>query len=229
MVSLVSTDLFQIRKLVAQRFLKGSGVEFGALHLALEVPEWTIVRYADMETEEELRRSFPDLAFVRAPDIVSDLESMRGIADASIDFVIANHVMEHVEDPLRALKSMSRVLTPGGIAFLALPDKRFTFDRDRGITPLEHLIRDHAEGPDWSLADHYEEWVRCVDGLSGAEHRNKYQQMLAKRANIHFHVWDYTAMMEMFAYATRLPEMGLEVEFSMLNNIEGIWVLRRTG
>jgi predicted SAM-dependent methyltransferase len=221
-------DLFKLRKRIAERYLEGTGVEFGALHSALAVPDRVTVKYADMESLEQLRRSFPDLENIRAPDIVTDLESMNGVDDESIDFVIANHVMEHVEDPLRALKSMSRVLRPQGIAFIALPDKRFTFDKNRKITPLDHLIRDHEEGPDWSLAEHYEEWCRCVDGLSGEQYNQKYAIMLKQRANIHFHVWDYSAMLEMFSYVTRMPSLNLQVELSIFNNMEVIWILRKT-
>jgi 2-polyprenyl-3-methyl-5-hydroxy-6-metoxy-1,4-benzoquinol methylase len=216
-----------MRARVAERYLVGTGVEFGALHCPLAVPESVTVKYADMESIERLRATFPDIKDIRAPDIVTDIESMRGIGDASMDFVIANHVLEHVEDPLQALASTSRVLRPSGIAFIALPDKRFTFDKDRDITSIEHLIKDHEQGPDWSLAGHYDEWVRCVDGLSGDEHKQKYAMMLEKRSNIHFHVWDYRAMLEMFAYVTRMPGMDLQVEMSMLNGIEVVWILRK--
>jgi predicted SAM-dependent methyltransferase len=115
------------------------------------------VTYADFEPADKLQTSFPDIANIKRPDLVSDLESMNGVETASQDFVIANHVLEHVEDPLRALRSVARVLRPSGVAYLALPDKRFTFDKDRVITSLDHLIRDHEEGPDTSLAEHYEE------------------------------------------------------------------------
>jgi SAM-dependent methyltransferase len=215
------------RKRLAQQYLRGRGVEFGALHAALDVPLQVEVRYADLQPVEELRRSYPYLTNIRTPDLITDLESMHGIDDESEDFVIANHVMEHVEDPFRALKSMSRVLRPYGIAFIALPDKRFTFDKDRKITSLDHLIRDHEQGPDQSLAQHYEEYCRCVDGLAGDAHARKVAEMLAERANIHFHVWDYPAMMEMFAYAARLPNFRLEILLSMLNTIEVVWILRK--
>jgi len=207
--------------------LRGRGVEFGALHFALDVPLQVEVRYADLQPVEELQRSYPHITGIRKPDVITDLESMSGIDDESEDFVIANHVMEHVEDPFRALKSMNRVLRPNGIAFIALPDKRFTFDKDRKITSLDHLIRDHEQGPDWSLAGHYDEWCRCVDGLTGDAHAAKVTAMLAQRANIHFHVWDYPAMMEMFAYAARLPDLRLEILLSMLNTIEVVWLLRK--
>jgi SAM-dependent methyltransferase len=220
-------DALSGRKRLARQYLRGRGVEFGALHAALDVPLQVEVRYADLQPVEELQRSFPHLTNIRTPDLITDLESMHGIDDESEDFVIANHVMEHVEDPFRALKSMNRVLRPNGIAFIALPDKRFTFDKDRRITSLDHLIADHEQGPDRSLAEHYDEYCRCVEGLTGDAHAAKVADMLAERANIHFHVWDYPAMMEMFAYAARLPDLRLEILLSVLNTIEVVWVLRK--
>ncbi|MGH7782679.1 MAG: methyltransferase domain-containing protein [Candidatus Binatia bacterium] len=222
-----SDDLYAVRARVAERYLTGAGVEFGALHYALDVPKSVTVKYADMQPIEQLRKSYPDIKDIRPPDFVTDLESMRGIDDSSMDFVIANHVLEHVEDPLQALTSISRVLRPSGIAYIALPDKRFTFDKSRAISPLAHLIMDHEQGPDWSLAGHYDEWCRCVDGLSGEAYKQKYAVMLAQRANIHFHVWDYSAMLELFSYVARMPEVNLQVELSLLNSIEVIWILRK--
>ena len=216
-----------IRELFAQQYVKGTGMEFGALHYALPLPKGTVVKYADLHSLETLQRLFPDVGNIRAPDIVTDIGSMRGIPDDSQDFVIANHVLEHVEDPLQALKAISRVLRPLAIAFLAIPDKRFTFDKDRQVTTLNHLVRDHEEGPNCSLLDHYEEWCRCVDHLEGNERRQKIALMTAQRANIHFHVWDYAEMMMLFAYVARHPDYRLEIEASALNGIEVIWVLRK--
>ncbi|HLP07356.1 MAG TPA: methyltransferase domain-containing protein [Opitutaceae bacterium] len=44
-----------------------------------------------------------------------------GLPDASFDFVIANHVLEHVDDDLHALRELRRVLKPGGSAILQTP------------------------------------------------------------------------------------------------------------
>lgn len=41
--------------------------------------------------------------------------------DSSFDFVIANHVLEHVDDDLQALSEIRRVLQPGGYAILQTP------------------------------------------------------------------------------------------------------------
>lgn len=41
--------------------------------------------------------------------------------DGSVDLLIANHVLEHVEDEARALAEVRRVLRPGGTALLQVP------------------------------------------------------------------------------------------------------------
>lgn len=42
-------------------------------------------------------------------------------ADASVDVVICNHVLEHVPDDARAIAEMFRALKPGGFALLTVP------------------------------------------------------------------------------------------------------------
>lgn len=54
------------------------------------------------------------------PDIVGDIHELP-LPDASVDAIICISVLEHVEDPLRAVREIYRVLTPGGYAFLYVP------------------------------------------------------------------------------------------------------------
>jgi SAM-dependent methyltransferase len=49
-----------------------------------------------------------------------DIEAMP-FADASFDLVLANHVLEHVPDDLRAVREVHRVLRRGGLAILQTP------------------------------------------------------------------------------------------------------------
>lgn len=41
--------------------------------------------------------------------------------DDSFDFLIASHVLEHIQDDISALREIGRVLRPGGIAILPVP------------------------------------------------------------------------------------------------------------
>ncbi len=53
-------------------------------------------------------------------DLVGDVTSLP-VADASQDFVLCEHVLEHVLDPLAAAREIERVLRPGGIALIKVP------------------------------------------------------------------------------------------------------------
>jgi len=61
-------------------------------------------------------------------------------ATGSFDFLICNHVLEHVEDDRRALAEIRRVLAPGGWAILMCPvDRRraTTLEDPRAVTPAD--------------------------------------------------------------------------------------------
>ena len=105
-----------------------------------------------------------------------------GFPDASFDFVIANHVLEHVADDARALAELRRVLRPGGRAILQTPYSEVlerTFS-DPGIrTAAERLEvygqEDHARlyGRDifarFAAAGFHSRVVRHDDALSGVD------------------------------------------------------------
>lgn len=54
--------------------------------------------------------------------------------DGCFDVVTSISVLEHVDDPKRALREMARVLRPGGRAFVAIPElSGYPFLRMRGL------------------------------------------------------------------------------------------------
>lgn len=54
------------------------------------------------------------------PDIVGDIHALP-MPDNSVDALICIAVLEHVENPVLAMKEMHRVLKPGGMLFVYVP------------------------------------------------------------------------------------------------------------
>ena len=161
-----------VRRHLAGRYLRGDGLEVGALHLPLALPRGASARYVDRMSVEDLRAHYPELDEYElvTPDFIDDGEALTSVPGGSMDFVIVNHLIEHCQDPIGALLSHARVLREGGILYLAAPDRRRTdFDREREETSLEHLLRDHEQGPEGPRSKHYEEWSRFAIKVPGDE------------------------------------------------------------
>jgi SAM-dependent methyltransferase len=219
----------EVRRRLAGQYVAGSGLEIGALFLPLWVPRAASVRYVDRMTVPGLREHYPELNDfdLVAPDIVDDGEVLTSVPDASVDFVIANHFVEHCEDPIGTLKNHLRVLRPGGVLYMAVPDCRSTFDRDRPVTAVAHVQKDHVEGPAWSRRAHYEEWARHIEGASADEVPKAADDLERRRYSIHFHVWTPTAFLELITHCRAHLGLPLEVEALERNEHEFITVMSR--
>jgi len=223
-------DFQQVRKDIAFQYLKGEGIEVGALHAPLQVPEGVKVHYVDRKSVSDLRQQYPELAAVNLveADIVDNGETLSSIADNSWDFVIANHMIEHCQNPIGALENFLRVVKPGGLVYMGVPDKRYTFDIDRPLTSLDHLIQDYKEGPEWSKLGHYEEWVSLVDSKFHQESvAVRMQYLLEIDYSIHFHVWTSETFSELLEYCKKNLSFGFETELYQENFEEIITVIRK--
>jgi SAM-dependent methyltransferase len=156
------------RKKLASKYLSGDGIEIGALHSPLKIPAKAKVRYVDRMSVADLRKQYPELARCKLVevDIIDNGEKLSTIEDCSFDFVIANHMIEHCQEPIGTMQQFLRVLKPGGVLYMAVPDKRYTFDFDRSVTSIDHLVRDYRDGSGWSKMQHFEEWCRLVENAA---------------------------------------------------------------
>lgn len=68
-----------------------------------------------------------------------------GVADNTYDAVTMSHVIEHIHDPIAALKEVYRILKPGGMLWVSTPNAAGASHRafgrhSRGLEPPRHLV-----------------------------------------------------------------------------------------
>lgn len=224
------------RATFAAHYLFGQGIEIGPLHLPLKIPPHARARYVDRMTVEDLRAHYPELAEwdLTRVDIVDNGEQLATIDPESQDFIVANHFLEHTENPIGTIQTHLGRLKPGGILFYAVPDKRFTFDHRRPVTPLEHMVADYEQGPERSRAEHYEEWTRLVPGeihadASDEEAVARARELDAEDYSIHMHVWTQAEFLAMILEVRARTDGAFDIEAAARQGIEFMVVLRKAG
>lgn len=215
------------RRLLA-RHLAGTGIELGPGHSAFPTYYPGVgVRYVDRWQPDENRALFRELgedAPFPAPDIISNLDTdgLRAIEDASQDFVIASHVLEHVANPVALLGDIHRVLRPGGILLLLLPDRRRTFDRRRGPTSLNHLLDEHARGVDVVDDDHVLDFLVATEESIPEDPQERADLFdLHRRRSIHVHCWQEEEFFEVLVHAATALGHRWELIDAVLAEDEG--------
>jgi SAM-dependent methyltransferase len=140
--------------------------------------------------------------------------------DNSLDYVITSHVLEHVANPVAALAEWYRVLKPGGIIYLLVPDRRVTWDRQRALTSVEHMLDDFVAGTTTADPTHIDEflndvnWAEWCPYIPAAEVPEKKKEVAhllhataerGEEINIHFHTFEPSNLRGLLETLTTWP------------------------
>jgi ubiquinone/menaquinone biosynthesis C-methylase UbiE len=141
----------------------GTGAGFIAEHLAKHSKKVTSV---DLVDERKVKHGY---------DFVQVQDEKLPFADEHFDIVISNHVVEHVGDQQAHVSEILRVLKPGGIIYLATPNKNWITDPHYRVPFINWMKPKHAErylqklkGKTWDIKPVN---VRKIRKLAGKQHR----------------------------------------------------------
>ena len=148
----------------AYRLLSGRGLEVGALHCPAKLPEYCSVEYCDAHSKADSAKLFPEIEYgllVEVDYLVNlDEDRLANRVKPLYDFVIMNHVIEHVANPLSVLEQLFTVVRPGGYVLVSAPDKWYTFDKPRQLTTFHHLYDEYQKGVTAVDDEHYLDFIR---------------------------------------------------------------------
>jgi predicted SAM-dependent methyltransferase len=221
------------RNFLAERYIHGSGIEIGAAQMPVKTPAGVKVRYVDVFTAEELKKALPKIYTkldIIKVDVVDDGEKLDKFKDGSLDFIIANHFIEHCLDPIGTILNMYKKLRKEGVLYFGIPDKRYTFDKPRPITNYQHLLDEHNDkSKNKFRLEHTIEYAKVKLGKKATKQAvdKRVQELLDSDYRIHYHVWTQHEMTEMFIRIAQDYKLDLEIEALLKNYHEVIYVLRK--
>ncbi|WP_183563554.1 methyltransferase domain-containing protein [Mucilaginibacter sp. SP1R1] len=130
---------------------------------------------------------------------------LKGIEDNEYDFLLSSHNLEHIANPLKAVKEWIRILKPGGYMLLILPDKRFTFDHKRPDTSFAHLLSDLELNTGEDDLTHLSEILELHDlsldhGAGDYESFKKRSENNFEVRGLHQHVFSQALLKECLEY-----------------------------
>lgn len=180
------------------KLLRHHGLEIGAFHQPAQLSSRCTVEYCDAHSREEMVKFFPELrlpaeSLVKV-DYICDLDT-QGLSifqPAQFDFVILNHVIEHIANPIKIVAELFRITKSKGHVVISAPDKNFTFDKSRALTTYEHLLKEYQENVTTVTDVHYIDFLWAVRPEAFQESQVEFQRKLneVKTRREHVHVWD---------------------------------------
>lgn len=148
---------------------------------------------------------------------VSDATSLDVIDADQYEFILASHVIEHIANPIKALHEWKRILKNDGLLIMVVPHRDGTFDRNRDITPLSHLLNDYTFDTQEDDMTHLDEILDKHDftrdtGVKSYEDFIERSKQNAINRGLHHHVFNTLLVAEL------VDAVDLEI-----TSIEAIW------
>ena len=149
------------------------------------------------------------------------------VASSSQDFVIANHFLEHCENPIRTIVNFTRVLKEGGTLYMAVPDKRLTFDVDRPVTAYSVLSETFLSDRRPDREELYVEWAVFVVHAPPSEVKAVARKLLDEKHSIHFNVWTLPDLVDFLARCRSDFRLCFSLEWVVCSENEVILILTK--
>ncbi len=212
--------------------LTGNGLEIGAFNQPAIIPKHCKIEYCDAQSREDAAKCFPELEVNNLIEVehICDLDK-KGLSlfeDKQFDFVIMNHVIEHVANPIKVIEEIFRITK--SYAVISAPDKNFTFDKPRDLTLFSHLEQEYDNQVTEVTDEHYVDFFGAVHPhiLKLTGDKLQFHINNVKKRREHAHVWDSNSFAEFMSTTINLLGINATCEFVSIgneNNIEyfSVW------
>jgi SAM-dependent methyltransferase len=200
-----------MRVQLAEKYGIGKCLEIGALN-----SPWPGIRgevkYLDHLSAEDLQMRNPAAKNIITPDYICSAEFCEGVP-GGFDAVFSSHVLEHCENAIDAISSWLSLVKVGGYIVMAVPDMRYTFDREREVTQMSHFYREWISH-DFMISNRKEHLWEIGMEDNGT------------KPDIHFHCWTEESMADFLGLSLSIFR-SFTAEFIHLVDFEIFCVLKK--
>lgn len=122
-----------------------------------------------------------------------DVHEILNEENKTYDLILSCHQIEHLANPIKSILSWKNLNSK--YLYCVIPDKNFTFDSNRDVTKLSHLIDDYEN----NITEHDQTHIREILEKRPSEPQYNYLNNYLYRV-AHHHVFDFYTVKEMFDY-----------------------------
>jgi SAM-dependent methyltransferase len=114
--------------------------------------------------------------------------------DDIYDFVVLRDVLEHLANPIKMLIEIRRIIKPGGVVILTVPNKLGTFDYGRPNTTFAHIFNDYINQTQEDDETHFQEAIDLIHDHITPEYTSRDELTMLIKNNVntrflHHHVF----------------------------------------
>jgi len=136
---------------------------------------------------------------------ISEASDLGSIPNEKYNFVISSNCLEHVANPMKAVKDWLRVLKLEGIILLILPNKKYCFDHKRPVTKFSHVLDDFNKNIGEDDLTHLDEILKLHDlrmdeAAGGFEQFKERSLKNFENRALHQHIFDNNLLKEIFDF-----------------------------
>lgn len=137
--------------------------------------------------------------------IIADATQLDCISSDTYDFCMSSNNLEHIANPLKALKEFVRITRRNGVILLLVPVKDKCFDHNREYTTFEHIVEDYENGILEDDLTHLDEILGKHDVAMDSGVKSLQEFKVRSEDNfhnrcLHHHVFCEDTLIKMFEY-----------------------------
>ena len=138
--------------------------------------------------------------------IINDATNISSVKDKTYDFIFSSHCLEHIANPLKAVKEWIRIVKDNGFIIIIVPEKSRCFDHKRKYSKFNTLLSQYEKNVNEDDLSTLNEILKFHDlpmDIGAPQHPDKFKKRCLNNFYnrcLHHYVYDDNLLLEICNY-----------------------------